>query len=216
MADDLSDQLKKDPEGVEALLESAYKGERPTKWIERAIESAGFIKVASRSILEPVLLPGPVLLKHFKMAASTLAEWGREGCPIYRKGAGPKPALYDLFALLQWKDDRELARKMAEGDDGVDYGGPSESTYLEKMRKEKARELERKNLVAEGELVYSNEIRVELAAVANEFRAAAEAIEKAHGEAVGKDIRNMVDRAQAAWERVAGIKLEETDGDDKQ
>jgi len=109
---------------------------------------------------------------------------------------------YDGALLVRWREEVEKERLDIAGGDPLMVGGDGKDRWLSEYRKEKAREAHRKNEVAENKLVETGIITTQLLQMSHTFRQRAEAIERDHGPDVGAAIRDMIDEAQGACQRI--------------
>jgi hypothetical protein len=134
-----------------------------------------------------------------QQAAGVLVGWSAR---ILRDSPAPRSAdgSYDGPRLVAWFVERgiEKARKEAFVEtDPLLVGGMSPN--LERYRAEKAREAKRRNDVEEQLLVPIERVQEELAGIGQALRVQLELLERAHGAAVGKALREAIDAAEASW-----------------
>lgn len=181
----------------------AVNGDLCFEWLNRIIEAVGFVRihgsVESGSLF---LVQAGVLARGLGVTKKTIQNWQKDGLPVYRVSVGNKPALYNVWDIVKWRIEKQAPVVDGSEDDPFLKGAPSPA--LEAYRREKAREAKRNNELAEGKLIDAAQIGIELTEIGRVFKARAEAIERAHGQVVGNAIREMIDAAQEAWEKLKG------------
>ena len=182
-------------------LKAAHAG--AGKWLDALCRRAGYCPVATGKDSDLVLVMARQLARGLGVSERTVRTWLKEGLPVYQEPSGNRAALYDVFEVLKWHYGRQMPRPQSEED--ILFGDPSSKDYwTQQYRKEKTRQIKRENEVAEGTLLRADDIAEDLVAVGQVFRSEAEAIERAHGHNVGRDVRAMIERAEKRWRELHG------------
>lgn len=191
-------------------LQAAHAGDVACRWLDVLCRRAGYAPVYGQSSPERVLVTAKQIGDGLGVTERTVRNWLKEGLPVYQENVGPRPALYDAFAVCEWHWRRQMPKTLTEEDILFGEGAGTATDYwTTQLRKEKTRQAKRENDLAEGLLLRTEDVGAELNEIARVFRSEAEAIERTHGREVGKDVRAMIDRAETRWR-----KLHDGDGED--
>ena len=178
-------------------LRRAQSGDVKFTWLRKLIIDAGFAPIHGREAGSLFLVTAKPLADGFRVTERTVRNWIKEGMPVHQYSVGNRPALYDVFDVVRWREKRFEATGES---DPLMRGGSSPA--LERYRAAKASQAERENKKAEGQLVETAIISAQLAEIGRAFRTRAETIERLHGKVVGDAFREAVDFAQAQWEKM--------------
>lgn len=178
-------------------LRLAGTGDMRFVWLHKLAVNAGYALTHGREAGALLLVTPKALADGFRVTERTVRNWIREGMPVHQYSIGNRPALYDVFDVVRWREKRFEA---TGEEDPLMRGGSSPA--LECYRAEKAIEAKRKNLIAEGLLVDSAIVSAQLAEIGRAFRTRAELLERTHGKTIGDAIREMVDFAVEQWEKL--------------
>ncbi len=126
------------------------------------------------------------LEKELDVSESTLARMIRDGLSPAVPSSGSAPALFDPVAVARYVRKAAAERPKAE------------AVWTETLQKERAREAKRRNDLAEGRLIAVDDVLSMVDTVFAALRTEFEAIERAHGTAVGDWIRQALARADAS------------------
>lgn len=186
---------------IAALIQRAVTGDADVAWLRTAIAQAGCQMPTGRGgVADQVLVNVATLAKRIPpegWSISTVRRLERdEDLPVAVPGRGGRATLYDVFDVWRWHLRRELTKRPEQSMEGWLLGGGEASAALEQCRREKARELKRKNDEEEGQLIRKSQIEADLAEVGRLFRTEAETAEKTLGPAAGEALRRMVDEVE--------------------
>jgi hypothetical protein len=184
---------------VAEMLRLAATSDAKFAWLLKLAVQAGFAPVHGREAGSLLLVTPKALADGFGVTERTIRSWLKEGMPMHQGSVGNKPALYNVFDIFRWR----LSRIETGESDPLMRGGSSPA--LERYRAAKASQAERENKKAEGQLVESAIVSMQLAEVGRSFKVGAEIVARLHGAKVGAAIRELVDKAQGDWERL-GLK----------
>jgi phage terminase Nu1 subunit (DNA packaging protein) len=193
-------RFKKHQEELAALLAKAQKGEPGYGWLNVLVVRAGYARVQGFHDTGVILATARQLAEYFSVSERTIRSWAKDGMPMYRESVGNQAALFDVIAVSQWKTKRDIGRGVSEEDLLLEGSGPS-SKWLEECRKEKARELKRRNDVEEERLLPASDVAQLMADTGRMLRDEFIAVERAFGEEVGDAIRSALARAEEGWRK---------------
>lgn len=189
-------------------LRAARDGEESLRWLDVLCRRAGYVAVQGRRDGDVVLVTARQLAAGLGVTERTVRNWLKEDMPVYQHSLGNRPALYEVFSVLAWHYGRQMPK--AKSEEEILFGdGKSNDYWTTQYRKEATRKIKRGNELAEGTLLRTDDIAEQLTAIALVFRSEAEAIERAHGHDVGKDVRQMIVRAEARWREITGKEMED-------
>lgn len=178
-------------------LRRAQSGDLKFAWLFKLAINAGFAPVRGREAGSILLVTPKALADGFRVTERTVRNWIKEGMPVHQYSVGNRPALYDVFDIVRWREKRYEATGEV---DPLMRGGNSPA--LEAYRQEQVKKARRENAKADGALVESAIVSAQLAEIGRAFRTRAELIERTHGKVIGNVIREMVDFAVAQWEKL--------------
>lgn len=193
--------LKRQAQWAEALRR-ACSGDQTLVWLHKCALKVGYAPTGGKDPSGIILVPPLALARGFRVTDRTVKTWVREGMPCHQFSEGNKPALFDIFEVIRWREQRS-GGGTTEDVDPLLRGGTSPA--LERYRLAKAKDAERKNKQAENELVELSKITASLAEIGRAFKMRAEAIERTYGKQIGNEIRRMIDETQREWE-ISGLK----------
>jgi len=179
---------------VEPLQANSHAGSRRQKRfgpLARAFRRVGWHGVSGmsandRSYVESASHLADLMGCH----RNTIGAWRKHGMPGKHKRGWHVPS------VVAWLVERNGGAVESEDTAAAE----DKERYLAEVRQQQARKLRRENERAAGELVRTEDVRLELAEVGAAFRSRAEVIERAYGSEVGQAIREMVDEAERAWQ----------------
>jgi phage terminase Nu1 subunit (DNA packaging protein) len=181
-------------------LRRAQSGDAKFTWLRKLVIDAGFAPVHGREAGSLLLVTPKSLADGFRVTERTIRSWIKEGLPVHQYSVGNRPALYDVFDVVRWREKRYEATGES---DPLMRGGSSPA--LERYRAAKAIQAERENKKAEKALAEVATVSAQLSEIGRSFKVGAEIIARLHGTKVGAAIRELVDKAQGDWERL-GLK----------
>jgi hypothetical protein len=176
------------------------------KWLNDVIIRAGYARVVNNESSR-ILITAKQLASHFSVATQTLRKYIKGGLPVFRKGFGNQPDLFDLFDAIKWFSEK---KEKASTNSGTGH-----NFWKGKVQEEQARKLKRINEIAEGKLIMTDELRVQLNNIGASFKSEAEAIGRIHGKGVLSAILKMIKNVRVNWEKIfdklpkGGMEMEE-------
>lgn len=189
--------LAEEQQKLGKALQLAQQGDVRFAWLHKLAVNAAYARVRGRDPNELILVPAAALAKGFRISERTVRNWIKEGMPVHQYSVGNRPALYDIFDVVRWREKRF---ETTSEQNPLMRGGASPA--LERYHTAKASQAERENAEAEKLLVRSAAIKAQLMEIGRAFRTRAELIERTYGREVGNAIREMVDFARAEWEKL--------------
>jgi phage terminase Nu1 subunit (DNA packaging protein) len=195
----------KQKEVLTRLIQEASAGNPEYIWAEQVIRDMGYARIIDSPEQGKIFCTRRDLAFGLGVSDRMVAEWAKKEMPIYRKSIEGKPEVLDLFAVCKWYVDYkvgELQKKLENDQTKKEY-------WDAVLAKEKAIQMERKNYIAEGELLVASEVSSQLMEIARVFRAKSELIERQFGQEVGDELREMIDDAEAGWRKVVDIQQAE-------
>lgn len=141
---------------LEILLRGAHSGDAKFARILGLLYQVGFAPVAQADA-DRALVTARVLASGFGVSRRQVDRWRKQGMPQFRAAASNRPALYDVFDVLRWKEAREAAERAATPE-GMLAGEGGDSAALEAYRWEQYRRVKRENDLAEGHLLPSADV----------------------------------------------------------
>ena len=168
-------------EELEDDVASAAAGAWPA--LDRILRNAGYL------VYDPLVVSVADAAAILGVTTEALRQWRlRDGAPQRddRK--------YHLPSLISWYRRFLVDRERKDADDES-----GEKAIKKEIAQEDLRAKVRRRQIDERRLVDVKEIQGQFAVIGDTFRKQLEAIEKAHGKQVGRDLRKMLDRAERAW-----------------
>ena len=180
-------------EKLAAALKLAREGAPELRWLHQAVCKAGYAPASTREG-EAALVTAAQLGRGLGKARRTIAEWLKNGLPVAREAHGNQPALYDVFAALAWldgrgegaRDNKNMPKDLEDLFDEDPLLAMGQSPYNEMYRREKVREAQRANAVAEGRLIETSDVARQQAEIGTVFRGHAETLERVFGQEVAR------------------------------
>jgi hypothetical protein len=185
---------RKQQELLSRLLILAKAGDEKADWLINALTEAGYRQAGLYTQHE--------IMRGLGVTQRTITNWCRDGLPRARESKGRIPALFDVFAVCQWRIEHVEAKVRAKIEDDPLLGGET-SPALEKYRREKWRQAKRENDVAEGLLIPVAYVLEHGGAIAGAFRQRADMAQRTYGREVGQFLAESINEAAAALERLA-------------
>lgn len=196
---------------IAAALKAARQGEESLRWLNRAVERAGYVRMAAAADEDVLLTTAAQIGRRFGVSSRTVRSWIREGLTPAVEGHGNRPAWFDVFGFFEWWRAREEARR-ATTDEGA--RAAAERIELEtEMRREKLREARRRNDVEEGRLVDCEELADHLSQIGRMFAEGVRELTGIHGEQMGEELIGLVDRVEGQWRELLAKQQAERAGE---
>jgi len=190
-------------ERMREYVARARSGDPEFAALDRIIRDSGYARVETDQTHRH-LVTVDVLAALMGCSVRTLGNLKREGLPTFRPGKGPRPALYDLWAVAEWRRRRDLERFNEEVDPLL-VGTSKDSVWLERYRREKAIAARMENARRAGELIEVGRWDAQLRAAFHEMAVGMRDLMDRLG--LGEDFRQgwseVVDRANDAAGRIA-------------
>lgn len=179
-------------------LRRAQRGESAFAWLHRLVMDAGYAPVLGERPDDKVLVTARSLAVGYGVSPRTIKTWKKEGMPIHLHAIGNSPALFDVYEVLRWHKERAVE----SGDPDMAVRGHRISAAKEIINREQARKIKRQNDEAEGLLIKTADIALQLRDVGNLLRRRFETLGRKFGPEVAAAIIRAVDSAQAKWEKI--------------
>ncbi len=189
-----SDSERKQQQLLSTLLVLAKAGDPRADWLINALTEAGYRQAGLYTQHE--------IMRGLGVTQRTITNWCRDGLPRARESKGRIPALFDVFAVCQWRIEHIESKVRAKLEDDPLLGGET-SPALEKYRREKWRQAKRENDVAEGLLISVAYVLEYMRVIAGAFRQRADMAQRTFGREAGQFIAETINEAAAALERLA-------------
>lgn len=181
-------------------LRLARTGDMRLIWLHKLVIDSGYATAHGRESGSIILVTAKMLGDGFRVQERTIRNWIREGLPVHQYSVGNRPALYDVFDVVRWREKRFEATGES---DPLMRGGSSPA--LERYRAAKANQAERENKKAEGQLVEKPEVNALWTEIASALRTQLEIVKRNYPQCA-PDIDEAINLAKARMEKKMGLK----------
>jgi len=177
-----------------AALKKARAGEPGFEWLRRLVLEAGYVPPGVATTVD--------VARVFRVSVRTVQRWIGQGMPVLRRGRGGRPTLFDVAAVLRWRDERGAAAREARKEMLADRARSRQ--WLEEYRRQKALQIKRQNEIEAARLVSRSTFARQCEVIVQSFEKSVRRITRRVERAAGREISRAVDEFKVLLRRVLG------------